>query len=370
MKVCAGQIKHRNASQPFIAGHLMSPAADRERRFTIKPMDPQEANQVHCGIGHASSMLDSPPLDAYEDETCLGNELCSWKGTPRQEGEIGAPDPNQELTQNVLVDAKGRQRNRLRWTPELHKRFLLAVEELGGPGKATPKGILKIMNEKGLAIFHIKSHLQKYRLTIKLPKRGAEAKQATVLPDDADAAAHAETSDGQGSPSSAVSLTERGDHELGILLDSLDKPCLFQQPAVPASSGAQLPCSWTAQVPNIFSSSSSSLSDACDIFSMEGDIPSTALSTDELFTPSSTYAPSIEDSLALPCTALSPTSVFSSMPVDCCTFSVDDMFSDPLPAPALPLSEDPSSEWDPATFYTWTDVFDQSRASWQAATTV
>ncbi|KAL0300923.1 UNVERIFIED_CONTAM: protein PHR1-LIKE 2 [Sesamum radiatum] len=53
---------------------------------------------------------------------------------------------------------------RLRWTADLHDRFVDAVTQLGGPSKATPKAILRTMGVKGLTLFHLKSHLQKYRL--------------------------------------------------------------------------------------------------------------------------------------------------------------------------------------------------------------
>ncbi|KAF3791489.1 Myb family transcription factor [Nymphaea thermarum] len=53
---------------------------------------------------------------------------------------------------------------RLRWTVELHDRFVDAVTQLGGPDKATPKTIMRAMGVKGLTLYHLKSHLQKFRL--------------------------------------------------------------------------------------------------------------------------------------------------------------------------------------------------------------
>ncbi|KAH7432597.1 hypothetical protein KP509_07G030100 [Ceratopteris richardii] len=52
---------------------------------------------------------------------------------------------------------------RLRWTKELHDRFLISLRLLGGHEKATPKSILQLMSVKGLTIGHVKSHLQMYR---------------------------------------------------------------------------------------------------------------------------------------------------------------------------------------------------------------
>lgn len=67
---------------------------------------------------------------------------------------------NQDMNLVLSTDAKPR----LKWTSELHQRFVEAVAQLGGADKATPKTLMRVMGIPGLTLYHLKSHLQKYRL--------------------------------------------------------------------------------------------------------------------------------------------------------------------------------------------------------------
>jgi SHAQKYF class myb-like DNA-binding protein len=88
------------------------------------------------------------PTSSQQDRSMYGGSL------PGDTGVVTSADP----------------KPRLRWTPELHERFVDAVIQLGGADKATPKSVMRVMGVKGLTLYHLKSHLQKYRLGKQLHK--------------------------------------------------------------------------------------------------------------------------------------------------------------------------------------------------------
>lgn len=105
------------------------------------------------------SLIQSREAILNQDNIQVSSNLCYG---PR----VGA-DPCLVLTSDP--------KPRLRWTTDLHERFVDAVTQLGGPGKATPKAIMRTMGVKGLTLFHLKSHLQKYRLGKQSGKEFGEA---------------------------------------------------------------------------------------------------------------------------------------------------------------------------------------------------
>ncbi|XP_051122153.1 transcription factor HHO3-like [Andrographis paniculata] len=81
-------------------------------------------------------------------------------------GENGGADEKGSGSEGQLPARKTRRL----WSPEMHNKFLEAIQQLGGSEAATPKQIWKIMNVNEVTIQQVGSHLQKYRLRIKKSK--------------------------------------------------------------------------------------------------------------------------------------------------------------------------------------------------------
>ncbi|KAK8604078.1 hypothetical protein V6N13_096541 [Hibiscus sabdariffa] len=109
-------------------------------------------------------------------------------GCKRKHLSVVNMDGSNMHSMNQHPDVVAAHKQRIRWTPELHQLFLNAVDRLGGPGSATPKNILDCMNVEGLNIYHVKSHLKKYRFLsdLKHDKRSCkvEEKKATLIETD------------------------------------------------------------------------------------------------------------------------------------------------------------------------------------------
>lgn len=102
-------------------------------------------------------------------------------------GEFQASLDGTNLPGDACLVLTSDPKPRLRWTTELHERFVDAVTQLGGPDKATPKTIMRTMGVKGLTLYHLKSHLQKYRLGKQSCKESIEnSKDASCIAESQD----------------------------------------------------------------------------------------------------------------------------------------------------------------------------------------
>ncbi|CAH8314753.1 unnamed protein product [Eruca vesicaria subsp. sativa] len=60
-----------------------------------------------------------------------------------------------------------KKEQRRRWSQDLHRKFVDALQKIGGSQVATPKQIRDMMKVDGLTNDEVKSHLQKYRMHIR-----------------------------------------------------------------------------------------------------------------------------------------------------------------------------------------------------------
>ncbi|CAA0838131.1 Transcription factor LUX [Striga hermonthica] len=145
-------------SQSLIPAELAS-------AFKISPEPSKTAFDVRRASESTLSSLRAaaakPFVGADETEQEEGSNPKKTRRTADQPG-LG-DDPDSSADDQA---AKTLKRQRLVWTPQLHKRFVEVVAHLG-LNKAVPKTIMQLMNVEGLTRENVASHLQKYRLYVK-----------------------------------------------------------------------------------------------------------------------------------------------------------------------------------------------------------
>lgn len=123
-------------------GTLQEDKPQRPRETIVKEEhDPTNGSKTEC------NMLPLP----YEKDNLKGSN-CVIENPSKASG-----------LQNSCGNKANRKKMKVDWTPELHKKFVQAVEQLG-VDQAIPSRILELMKVEGLTRHNVASHLQKYRM--------------------------------------------------------------------------------------------------------------------------------------------------------------------------------------------------------------
>lgn len=126
-------------------------------------------------ISESTARSSPPPVEAtikgeHESTSGCRNQMnaspCSGdKDKDNTNNTISnAVDPNKTSGHHDSCGTKAsKKKTKVDWTPELHKKFVQAVEQLG-VDQAIPSRILELMKVEGLTRHNVASHLQKYRM--------------------------------------------------------------------------------------------------------------------------------------------------------------------------------------------------------------
>ncbi|KAK9145004.1 hypothetical protein Sjap_004907 [Stephania japonica] len=121
-----------------------------------------ESSQYGISVAKVSCKSDTTVNSTKEGPKSASNE----SSHPQEENAVDSNKDVEKIKKvSLLSNSCGNRVNKKKvdWTPELHKRFVQAVDCLG-IDQAIPSRILELMKVEGLTRHNVASHLQKYRM--------------------------------------------------------------------------------------------------------------------------------------------------------------------------------------------------------------
>ncbi|KAM7470693.1 hypothetical protein LguiA_008876 [Lonicera macranthoides] len=164
------------------------------------------------GLPTEGLSLLTPRIKNSKEE--LGYRGLSYKTSCSRAISSSSIDDRPNLRTGTQSSQTSRKQRRC-WSPELHRRFVNALQQLGGSQVATPKQIRELMQVDGLTNDEVKSHLQKYRLhTRKVPTTNGDTSNQSALllgglqmPRDEHGESSNQSNSDSGSPEGPLHLT-------------------------------------------------------------------------------------------------------------------------------------------------------------------
>ncbi|KAK1310725.1 Two-component response regulator ARR12 [Acorus calamus] len=128
------------------------------RDFLLKPIRLEELKNIWQHVVRKKLGEQSGAKGEANNNSNDDNQNIQRNRRSREDSNDGDDEQNDESDDDHLTSKKPR----LTWTPELHSKFINAINQLG-VAKAVPKRILDLMDTPGLTREKVASHLQKYR---------------------------------------------------------------------------------------------------------------------------------------------------------------------------------------------------------------
>ncbi|XP_072982949.1 transcription factor NIGTH1-like [Typha latifolia] len=164
------------------ANDMQQPMQESEHRFDARSKFAIDGKQRNGGAFLPFSKeksknlpelaLTSPEKDADEKrpaETEDGSIGVGRESGSKGGGVVQGKGRSNSHSHSSVSETQTQRKARRCWSPDLHRRFVNALQILGGSQVATPKQIRELMKVDGLTNDEVKSHLQKYRLHTRRP---------------------------------------------------------------------------------------------------------------------------------------------------------------------------------------------------------